>query len=106
MSSTPPTRVTIFQSVWFWVYVFAAAALCALLIMGPRFAERQAQLEKNYQARNRANQQAMGEPVEGKVSEPGDTIITLTPLYIGLGVLFVVAWAVVWWKFFRPKWQT
>lgn len=102
MSPKPPTRTPLTHSLWFWVYVFSAAALAALLIMGPRFADRQAQLEKNYQARNRANQRALGQPVEGKVSQPGDTIITLTPLYIGLGILFVLAWVMVWWKFFRP----
>ena len=48
----------------FWiasVYLFATGALVALLLMGPKFRLRQAQIERKYQGRQRAVRQASGQ---------------------------------------------
>lgn len=100
--SNAKPRKPLIESIWFWAFVFSAAALGALMIMGPRFGERQAQIEQNYQARVRANQQALGQEFDSKISQPDDTQINLTPLYLGFGALFACSWAMVWWHYFRP----
>jgi hypothetical protein len=41
------------DSPWFWVMVFSAMALAALLAIGPKYGGRQARLERQYQARQR-----------------------------------------------------
>ncbi len=97
--STPPKSIT--QTLPFWIYVFATAGLAALLIMGPRFQERQSQIERNYQGRVRANQRAAGEELTGQLSTPGATIITLAPLYALLVVVLLGAWYFMWRHFVR-----
>ena len=84
------TRIT--DSVWYWVYLFCTAGLIALVLMGPRFSSRQAQIERKYQARQRAAQQMVGEQPRTALSSVESTTITLWPLYLVLGLLFSIAW--------------
>jgi len=97
----PPQQKSVTQTLPFWIYVFAAAGLAALLIMGPRFRERQSQIERNYQGRVRANQRAAGEELTGVLSTPDATIITLAPLYVLLVAVLLGAWYFMWRHFAR-----
>ncbi len=84
------------ESAWFWGYLFGMFALVALSIAGPKFAARQAQLEQQFQGRERALQIRSGEEPSMELSTPENTIITLWPLYAGLSAARVFAWVVFW----------
>lgn len=84
------------DSPWFWAYYFGLFALVALSLAAPKYALRQAEIERQFQGRQRGAQISAGEEPDFALSTPEDTIITLTPLYIGLGAATVVAWAVYW----------
>jgi hypothetical protein len=104
MSETADSRrPAISESPWFWLYLFATAALIALLLMGPKFAARQAQIEREGQGRHRAAQQTHGQQPSTPLSTTGSTIVSLGPLYLVIGGLLIVAWSVLWWQHFRPR---
>jgi hypothetical protein len=84
------------DSPWYWLYLFSAAALAALFLAGPRYEQRQAQLERSYQARQRAVQHQVGETPSTPLSEPTRTTIPLWPLFGVLSVLLLVAWWGLW----------
>jgi hypothetical protein len=84
------------DSPWFWAYLFATAALIALALIGPKFAARQAQIEREFQGRQRASQQAQGEEPSGELSTRERTLITLQPLFWGLAIVTIGAWVVFW----------
>ena len=85
-------RPPITDSAWYWLYLFCTAGLVALMLMGPKFTPRQAQIERKYQGRQRAVQQVSGQNPNTPLSSARDTSITLWPLYATLGVLLVLAW--------------
>jgi hypothetical protein len=100
MTDVPsPPKKSVLDSPWYWLYVFSAAALAALFLAGPRYAQRQAQLERNYQARQRAVQHRVGEAPSTPLSEPSRTHIPLWPLFGVLSVLLLIAW----WKLGRRQ---
>jgi hypothetical protein len=86
------------ESAWFWAYLFGMFALVALSFAGPKFAARQAQLEQQFQGRERAMQIGNGEEPSMELSPPRNTIVTLWPLYAGLSGATVMAWVVFWWN--------
>jgi len=90
------TRSSITDSPWFWAYLFATAALIALALIGPKFAARQAQIEREFQGRQRATQQAQGHEPSGELSNAEKTLITLRPLFLGLAAVTAAAWIVFW----------
>ena len=97
-------RKSIFESPWYWVYLFATGALIALLLLGWKFGPRQAQIENKYLGHTAAERKAAGEePLAGELSTPDRTIIGLAPLYVLLGIVFVVAWIAVWRQVFLRK---
>ena len=67
-SSAGNGRTNLADSPWFWFVLFALMALAALVVVGPRFARRQAQLEQNYQGRRDAWQQRVAPD-----AQPGST---------------------------------
>lgn len=102
MAKTQQTpRKSLFESPWYWIYVFATGALIALMLLGWKFGPRQAQIENKFLGHEAAAERAAGgEPAERELSTSDDTMIGLTPLYIVLGVVFVVAWIAVWRQLF------
>ena len=99
-TATQPRR-SILESPWYWLYVFCTAALVALALMGPKFAARQSQIERQYQGRERAQQQRLGREPAAQMSTVGQTYISLTPLVVVLAAVLAVAWPVLWWRHFR-----
>jgi hypothetical protein len=84
------------DSPWFWTYLFAMAALIGLALIGPKFAARQAHIERQYQGRQRAAQLVQGQEPTGELSTAERTLITLQPLFVALAAITIVAWIIVW----------
>jgi hypothetical protein len=79
------------DSPWFWLLLFVNAALVGMLLIGPKYRQRQAMLERRYEARRDAGRRQSAvdpeqEPVGGPpvVGEPhaGDheLLVPLWPL--------------------------
>jgi hypothetical protein len=85
------------DSPWFWAYLFGTAALVALALMGPKYGSRQAQIEREFQGRQRAAQNMGGQEPDVEMSSADRLLITLRPLFWGLAALTTVAWIVFWW---------
>jgi hypothetical protein len=92
-TNAPPPALS--DSPWYWVYLFCTAGLVALVLMGPRFAGRQAQIENKAAARLSAARQVSGQRIE-PLAPAESTIITLRPLYVILALLLCVAWVHLW----------
>jgi hypothetical protein len=86
------------DSPWFWAYLFGTAALIALALVGPKYGPRQAQIEREYQGRQRAAQNLSGDEPTLALSSAEDTVIELRPLFVGLAAITIVAWLVFWRK--------
>jgi hypothetical protein len=96
MSHTSPARQPITESPWFWVYLFGTAALIALFFAGNKFGPRQAQIEREYQARTRATQRLNGQEPSVELSTPERTLVTLQPLWYVVAVVTIVGWLLFW----------
>jgi hypothetical protein len=103
MSSTSPPRPPLSDSPWFWLYLFATSAIIGGAIIGPKFNQRQAQVERQFQGRSRAEQAKAGQTPDVPLSSPETVHWNLRPL---LGVLSVVAgagWLVLWYRRYRSS---
>ena len=101
--SSSPVRKSILESPWYWVYAFCAAALVALLLVAPKFGARQAQIERQYQGRQRAAQQLQGRAPTTPLSTQDNTSIRLWPLYTLIAAAFIVSWLVLWFRHFGRR---
>ncbi len=79
------------DSPWFWAYLFAVAALIGLALIGPKYSERQAQMERQFEGRQ-------GPSASAKLRHADDAPprITLQPLYFGLAAATIVVWLLHW----------
>ena len=93
---TTRPRKSILESPWYWIYAFAAVGLALLLLIQPKFAQRQANQEKQHQARQRAHQIEQGKTPTVELSTAENRIVELKPLFIFLIVLMLAAWIVTW----------
>jgi hypothetical protein len=100
--AAPRTPIT--DSPWFWVYLFGTAALIALALLTPKYGPRQAQLEREFQGRQRAAQNLNGQEPSITMSSADRPLISLQPLYFGLAALTAVAWIVFWLR--RQVWTS
>ena len=64
---TPP----ITDSPWFWVLLFSVVGLIALGGISGQYGKRQARLERQYQARERIRDEAVGDPARREYSTAG-----------------------------------
>ena len=101
MTSESQEKPALTDSPWFWLYIFATAGLVALTVMGPKYKSRQALEERKYQARLRAREMADQGVATTNLSDEEHLIITLQPLYVALGALFVGGWVLLWHHRFR-----
>lgn len=95
------SRPPLSDSPWFWAYLFATAAIVGLALINPKFERRQAQIERQYQGRSRAEQVKKGQTPNVELSTPGDTRWNLRPLYGTLAVVAVIGWIFVWQRSLR-----
>ena len=87
------------ESIWFWIVCFSVAGLLALSAIGPKYAQRQAQIERQYQARGQVHRyvaegRPLGEMADREIvrySTDDDTLILLRPLQIVLIVVILIA---------------
>jgi len=93
MTSHPP----ITDSPWLWFAIFPAVGLVAILATGGKFGDRQANIERQGQARTAVaegsleiDEDAGGQKTAKRVphySQPGDTQVKLWPLAVTLAVI-------------------
>jgi hypothetical protein len=94
---TSPARASpITDSPWFWAYLFGTAALIALALAGSKYGPRQAQIEREFQGRQRAAQQKSGQEPDVGLSTAQATLVSLRPLFLALAGITVIAWVVFW----------
>ena len=91
-AASSSARVPITDSPWFWAYLFGTAAVVALMLAGPRYSQRQPQLERQFAARQRGGQAIAGPNGSVPPSTSEQMIISLRPLYILLIMLLSVGW--------------
>ena len=103
MNEQQPKRRSVTESPWYWVYLFSTAGLIMLVLMGPKFGPRQAQIERKYQGREIAMTAEEARQADAELSSSESTLITLAPFYVVLGAVFVVAWIMLWRGHFRRR---
>lgn len=79
------------DSPWFWVLLFSVMGVVALGAISGQYGKRQVRLERQYQARERLADDAVGDPERGDYSEPGDTLVPIWPLAIVLAGVAIIA---------------
>jgi hypothetical protein len=95
----PRAARSVSDSPWFWAYLFTTAALIALAMIGPKFAARQLQIEREFQGRQRAAQNISGQLPTVPISTAERTLISLRPLFFGLAAITTMAWII----FYRTR---
>lgn len=108
MSATPaPQQEPITDSPWFWLYLFATTALILLVVFRSKLDIRQAEIERQHQARElasqtlEAGQDAAPSDSPITVSTPENTLIGWSYIYVVLGLLVSVGWVRLWYVRFR-----
>lgn len=89
-ASSSPRSIT--ESPWYWAYLFCTGALIALVIIGPKYAQRQTQIEQNGQKRQWAAQLAAGRSQGDSPADNQQPAIVLWPLFVVLGLVLSIAW--------------
>jgi hypothetical protein len=91
------------DSAWFWVLVFAVMGLIALFAIHGKYGRRQANIERNYQARERVAEKVAGEnnltepdrmdslEVRRDFASPDNQLVPLWPLAVLLTLVAVLA---------------
>lgn len=104
--TTPTTqsRPPITDSPWFWVYLFATAALALLMVSKPKLQYRQAWLERQHQAREFSHRLAEGQAVEGELIQPESTHIRIEYFFYLLAGVLIFAWGRLWYSRFAGAW--
>ena len=86
------------DSPWFWVCLFSAAGVVALVLGSARITSRQTQIEREYLARQLSGSVVLNETPPQTSSHELRNRITLSPLLIALGGIVVIAWSLLWWQ--------
>jgi hypothetical protein len=91
------------DSPWFYVLVFSLMALLALIVIGPKYGQRQSAMDRKYQAReriedgraarNNSGVEARNNDVADRRSfaTPDDTLVPLWPLAVVLSAVALFA---------------
>lgn len=94
MTATGKPPVT--DSPWFWVLMFSLIGIAAIVAISGQYGKRQARLERQYQARERIAENAVGDKERQEYSSADDTLIPLWPLAAGLAAVAVTAGGMLW----------
>jgi hypothetical protein len=84
------------DSPWFWACLFAAAALIGLALISSKYGKRQAQIEREFQGRQRAAQNVQGQSSDIPLSTPDQTMIPLWPLVLALTSLILITFFILY----------
>ncbi len=102
-SEIPNPKSPLTDSPWFWVLAFSLTGLLALAAIGGKYGRRQANIERQYQARERVAEKLTAENnLEGAArldsldarrpfATPGDDLIPIWPLAVLLGLVSMMA---------------
>jgi len=63
-----------FDSPWFWICLFSCAAAVALVVIGPKFQKREAQLEKKLHMREHLSQNDTQDAREAQRARDGNQV--------------------------------
>lgn len=93
-------QAPITDSPWFWLLLFSVVGLVALAAISGQYGKRQARLERQYQARERIRDgaignSAVGDPARRDYSSPDQTLVPIWPLAVVLCGLIVFAAAML-----------
>jgi hypothetical protein len=88
---SPPVNPPITDSPWFWVLLFSAVGLILMLLFSGQISKRQSRLDRQYQARDRVQDQAIGDPARREYSSPENTLIPIWPLAVTLITAILVS---------------
>lgn len=77
-------KAPITDSPWFWVLLFSAVGLVLLAVFSGQISKRQARLDRQYQARDRVQDGAVGDPARREYSTPENTLVPVWPLAVAL----------------------
>ncbi len=98
-----PPRIPITDSAWFWVLAFSLMGLLALAVMSGKYSRRQANIERQYQARERVAEKVAAEnnpaaaertdssEVRRAYATPGNQLVPLWPLAVLLILIAALA---------------
>jgi hypothetical protein len=104
------------DSPWFWVLAFALVGLLALAVMSPKYGRRQANIERQYQARERVAERITAENNPDAIQRidnlearqpyvtTSEKLIPIWPLAVLLALVSIVA-AVMLWRSSRGRGQ-
>ena len=95
MNSIQAPKAT--DSPWFWVYLFSTFALVALVLMQPKFDQRQSTIERKWQATRIVNSQGVSDKTnQSSLEETPLQTNSITVLILILAATTVVGWIVFW----------
>lgn len=80
------------ESPWFWISLFCMGALLALILMQSKYAWRQPELERQYQARQESGHSVTGRLEVVDRHAQGQTVVSLRPLTIAASLGLLVSW--------------
>ncbi|MCA9178366.1 MAG: hypothetical protein KDB14_28090 [Planctomycetales bacterium] len=92
---------SLMDSPWYWMHLFCVAALIGLVLVGPRFAARQAGVERKFQGRQRASLNRAGKAPDTPLSSEDNLHVKLGPLY----GLFASGATLSWWMVWRRRYR-
>jgi hypothetical protein len=88
------------DSPWFWAYAFGAGAIVAIALIGPKYGQRQKQIERQFEGRERVairqRRRETNRPPGDAPAAAGRRLIPLEPLFLVLAAITILAWAVFW----------
>ena len=98
----PPPRESIADSPWFWVGLFAGMALLALIVVAPKYAQRQGRIEQRHENRQRMAEEQQGvvarDPAAADGTQPTQPGLrearartSLLPLLLFVGLVLCVS---------------
>ena len=73
------------------------------MLVGPKFAQRQAGVERKFQGRQRAALQKAGESPDTPLSTPEDRHVVLSPLVMVAGFGAALSWFLLWRSHFAKR---
>jgi len=89
------TKPPLTDSPWFWLLLFSTAALGALAAIGPKYVQRQAAVERRFEARQEiARRKAAGASIVQEPEAPPpehELLVPLRPLIALAGLVWVAA---------------
>lgn len=101
-----PAKEPLTDSPWFWIYLFATAALVLLIVSKPKLDYRQAWLERQHQARQFSHQLAEGREIQGELIQPDSTRFRVEYFVYLLTALLLLGWGRLWYSRFSGAWRS